>query len=227
MRLRQPRTLTFATDFAFPPFALRSKKGDLVGFDVDVAKAAAKQMRLKVLFVNRGVGSLVPGALAHRHDLAGSGLRATPRLREEACVSAPYLDANLAVLVGSPAPPGIADASDLGDKRVGVLDGSRAADWAKENLSGSTVVPMPTTDDLLAAIRGRQVDAAVDELAIARFAAKQSRAFAVASRITTDEDFVFVTSPDNGELVRRVNAALARLERTGTLTKIQRKWFGG
>ena len=227
MRLRQAGTLTVATDYSYPPFAFRSTERDLVGFDVDVVKAIADEMKLKVSFVNRGVGALVPGALAQRHDLAVSGLRETEELLQEACVSAPYLDADLGILVGSPETTKVAGASDLDGLKVGVLDGGRAEEWADDNLDGSTIAYLPTTDDLLEAVKQKQLDAAVADLPIVRFAAKQSPLFATAGRIETEEHFVLVAAPDNGPLIERVNDALGKLTRNGTKRKLERKWFGG
>ena len=57
MRLVQSGRMTVATDYSYPPFAFRAPDGDLVGFDVDIAKAVADEMKLEATFVNR---NLVP-----------------------------------------------------------------------------------------------------------------------------------------------------------------------
>ena len=227
MRLRASGYLSVATDYSYPPFAFRSNEGDLVGFDVDLLKAVAKEMKLEATFLNRGVGALVPGALAHRHDLAASGLRDSEKLHEQACVSSGYLDADLGILVGSPPPAEVSGASDLDGLKVGVLDGGRAEGWANENLDESTIAYLPTTDDLLEAVKQKQLDAIVDALPIVRFAAKESPVFETAGRIETGEEFVFATAPDQAALIERVNDALAKLRRDGTRRKLERKWFGG
>lgn len=224
--LRDAGTLTVATDVGFAPFAFREPDGDPTGFEIDLAHVLADRMKLDVLVLNRGTSELIPGLLAHRHDIALSAMRETAELRDEACVSSPYLDADLAVLTPRSDPHAIEDSSDLGGRTLAVVEGSRAEAWALDRLKDSTVASLPTTDDVLEAVSQKKAEAAVDELAVARFAAKESREFEVASTIDTDERFVIAAAPENGGLIDRVNAALAKLESTGDLSKLRKKWFG-
>ena len=226
MRLLTGGKLTVAADYSFPPFAFRGGDGDLEGFDVDVIEAIGRELDLEVDFVNRGTGALVAGALAHRHDLAASAIRADDSLRDETCMSIPYLDADLGVLIRAADRDAIGGVPDLGGKTVAVLDGGRAARWVDEVLDDSTVASVPTADDAIAAVRSGQANAAVDELAMVRFAVKSTPDLALATRIRTGESFVFVGAPDNAGLMAKVNSALQKLRRNGTLRKLQQKWFG-
>jgi polar amino acid transport system substrate-binding protein len=224
--LRDAGTLTVATDVGFAPFAFRDPAGKPVGFEIDLAHALAREMKLHILVLNRGTSELITGLLAHRHDLALSAMRETPELSDETCLSSSYLDANLGIVVPNPDPHEIGGVSDLKGQTVAVLERSRAEAWALDHLKRSTVASLPTTDDVLEALVQKKADAVVDELAVARFAAKESRSFKVATKIETEERFVTAGAPDNGGLIERVNAALSKLESNGTLPKLRRKWFG-
>lgn len=226
VRLVSAGRLTVAADYSYPPFAFRGRDGDLVGFEVELVKLIAKEMKLEASFVNRGASALVTGVLAHSHDVSASGLRATDGLREQTCLSSSYLDADLGVLVAKTKREDIGGADDLGGRTVAVLDGSAAEDWGLENLDRSTLASLPTTDDLLTALRQDRADAVVADLPFARFSQMQSRDFTVAARLDTGEEYVFAAAPDNAPLVRGIDDAIARLQANGRLGKVRTKWFG-
>ncbi len=226
VRLTTPGKLTVAADYSYPPFAFRSRDNDLIGSEVDVAKAIAAELKLEAAFVNRGTGALITGLIAHRHDIAASGFRDSTRLQEEACPSAPYLAADLGVLVWETNPQAIASVDDLAGRKVSVLNDSDAEDWALDHLDSSTITSLPTTDDLLTALQQGSSDAVVADLPFARFSAQESDAFRVAATAGTGEDYVLVGAADNGPLMESVDAALGRLREKGTLRKIEEKWFG-
>ncbi len=225
--LRQRATLTVAADLTYPPFAYDRPGKIAAGFEADLVRAVAKELKMDVVIVNRATSALVPGLLGHRHDIAAAGLLDMDELREETCVSAPYLVADLALLVPSPDPLGVSEPGDLDGERVGVLRGSRAEDWAREHMGGSDIRTMPADADLIEALKERTIDGVVEELAVARYAVTQSKKLKVASVITTGRQYVMAAAPDNGALMKRIDRALARLEKNGKLAKIRTKWFGG
>jgi ABC-type amino acid transport substrate-binding protein len=225
-QLRSPGMLTVASDLTYPPFAYDRPDKIPAGFEADLVRALAKDLKLDVLIVNRATSAVVPGLLAHRHDIAAAGLHDTEELRGLACLSSPYLDADLGVLVPSPDPHAVSEAGDLDGRPVGVLDGSNSERWAREHLLESKVVAFPADADLLAALEDRRVDGVIEELPAARYATTQSRRVAVAAVIETDEQYVLAAAPDNGALIARLDRALAKLETSGRLAKLKTKWFG-
>jgi polar amino acid transport system substrate-binding protein len=227
VRLVSSGKLTVAADYSYPPFAFRSRDNDLIGFDVDVAKVIAKELKLDATFVNRGAGAQIPGLIAHRHDIAISGLRVTPTVRDEACATEPYLDAGLGVLVWETNPQEIASIDDLDGMKVAVLDDSAAEDWALDHLDGVALTALAATDDLLSALQKGEVDAVIADLPFVRFSAKESPAFRHAATADTGGNYVIVGAEDNGPLVAGIDEAIERLRKNGTLRKLEEKWFGG
>jgi ABC-type amino acid transport substrate-binding protein len=224
--LRQKGTLTVAADLTYPPFAYDRPAKDPAGFEADLLRAIGKQLKMDVLIVNRATSALVPGLLGHRHDVAAAGLLDTDELREQTCVSASYLEADLALVVPAPDPRALRGPDDLDGLKVGVLRGSRAEDWARENIGGSDIRTMPADTDLIDALEERSVDGVIEELAVARYAATHSKDVQVASVIATDRQYVMAAAQDNGALMKRIDRALAKLEANGKLAKIRTKWFG-
>lgn len=226
IQLRQSGTLTVAADLSYPPFAYRNAKGDPVGFEVELLRIVARELKVKATFINRGSAALLPGLLTHRYDIAASGFRDTGELRGVACLSRPYLAADLAMLALSPPLHEVRGIGDLEGRNVGVLKHGRGASWARTNLPRSKIVTLPAPDDLLESLRSGRLDAVIDELAFARFAATRSAAFRVATRIETAEKYVFATAPDNGAMMAKIDQTLVRLRTARRLGRLELKWFG-
>jgi ABC-type amino acid transport substrate-binding protein len=224
--LRQSGSLHVGVDLSYPPFAFESEDGEPEGLEVDLLEAVAKEARLELSLRRRTAASLIPELLTHRFDLAASGLRDTDDLRNETCISQPYLGADLALLAPSPDPHSIGDVGDLEGRKVGVVEGSRAADWAREHLGQSTIETLGAPDDLLTAVRERTVDAVIDDEALGRFVQSRSNDLVLVDEIATGESHVLVAHPDNGALIAVVDAALQDMKEDGRLSRLEKKWLG-
>lgn len=62
----------------FVPWAMRDKQGELVGFEVDVARRLAKDAGLKVEFIPTAWDGIIPALLAGKFDVIIGGLSITP-----------------------------------------------------------------------------------------------------------------------------------------------------
>jgi Na+/H+-dicarboxylate symporter/ABC-type amino acid transport substrate-binding protein len=81
------------------PFAFFNARGDLVGFDIDLAHRLAREMRVRLAFVPAGRPEL-PRLLADGYcDLAMSGVVITTLRAREMLFSESYLDETLALIV--------------------------------------------------------------------------------------------------------------------------------
>lgn len=228
VRLIREDVLTVGTDFAYPPFAFdHPDTGDPSGFDVELGQAVAEQLGLKILLVNRTAAALVPGLLAHRHDLAASALIATPELESEVCLSEPYLQADLGLLTRSGDPPAVTGTDDLEGRTVAVVEGSRGHAWVRDNAGPEvSITPFPASEDLPAAVLAGEADASVDDLPVVEYAAVRSEDLAVVGEIETGDHYVLATAPDNRGLVELVDEALMGLRENGRLEALLGKWFG-
>jgi polar amino acid transport system substrate-binding protein len=220
--------LTVGTDFANPPFTFdHPETGEPTGFEVQLVQAIADQLHVKLLLVNRTSAALIPGLLAHRHDLAVSALVGSRDLQRIACVSRPYQPADLGLLARAGEPPSVSGTGALEGRSIGVVNGSRSEAWAQENLPPTArLVSVEASEDLLTEFRARQIDGVVDDLSLLRFRQANANDLVVVDEIVTDEDYVMAASPENRVLLDAVNEALRRLRANGKLKALRAKWFG-
>ena len=74
----------------FVPWAFRSKSGDLIGYEVDVAKKLAEDMGVKPEFVPTAWDGIIPALLAGQFDFIIGGMTITPARNLTVNFTAPY-----------------------------------------------------------------------------------------------------------------------------------------
>jgi polar amino acid transport system substrate-binding protein len=81
----------------FFPWAMKDKKGDLIGFEIDVAERLAKDMGVKVEFVPTQWSGIIPALLTGKFDIIIGGMGITPQRNLKVNFSIPYDHAGMSV----------------------------------------------------------------------------------------------------------------------------------
>jgi len=74
----------------FVPWAMRDKKGELIGFEIDVATKLAADMGVEVEFVPTAWSGIIPALLAKKFDVIIGGMSITPQRNLTVNFTAPY-----------------------------------------------------------------------------------------------------------------------------------------
>jgi polar amino acid transport system substrate-binding protein len=74
----------------FVPWAMRSKEGDLVGFEIDVATKVAEDMGAKVEFVPTAWSGIIPALIAKKFDVIIGGMSITAKRNLTVNFTIPY-----------------------------------------------------------------------------------------------------------------------------------------
>jgi polar amino acid transport system substrate-binding protein len=74
----------------FVPWAMRDKSGELIGFEIDVAKKIANDMGVEVEFVPTAWSGIIPALLAKKFDIVIGGLTITPERNLTVNFTIPY-----------------------------------------------------------------------------------------------------------------------------------------
>jgi polar amino acid transport system substrate-binding protein len=74
----------------FVPWAMKNKKGELVGFEIDVAKQLAEDMGIKVEFVPTKWSGIIPALAAGKFDVIIGGMTVTPKRNMKINFTRPY-----------------------------------------------------------------------------------------------------------------------------------------
>lgn len=74
----------------FVPWAMKDKKGNLIGFEVDVARKLAEDMGVQVAFVPTSWSGIIPALLTGKFDVIIGGMGITPKRNLKVNFTIPY-----------------------------------------------------------------------------------------------------------------------------------------
>jgi polar amino acid transport system substrate-binding protein len=74
----------------FVPWAMRDTKGELIGFEIDVAKKVAEDMGVGIEFVPTAWSGIIPALLAKKFDIIIGGMSITPQRNLTVNFTIPY-----------------------------------------------------------------------------------------------------------------------------------------
>lgn len=210
-------------DPSFPPFEMVNEEGQVVGYDVDLARAIAEQWGVRVEFVGVGFDGLIDAVKAGRIDAAISAIPYDPLLTKDVRFSAPYFDAGWRIVVLRDA--SLRSEEDLAGKRVAVEWGSEGDVWARRlqrTQSDLALVLKPSLEEALAALRAGEADAAIVDGVIFQLYRKELRQV---GETLSHEPYVIVVAMQAHRLHEEVNTTLETLEKSGVLDSLRRRWF--
>jgi len=120
----------------FVPWAMQSKTGEWVGFEIDVAKRLAQDMGVKIEFIPTKWEGLIPSLLTGKFDIIVAGMMGTPQRALKINFTQPYDFTGTQVCIHKDYVDKIKTPLDLNNPAYTVLSrvGVTAAETAKKYL---------------------------------------------------------------------------------------------
>lgn len=215
-------------DDHFPPMGFRDEKNELVGFDIDLAREAAKRLGMEVEFKPIDWSAKEAELNGKRIDVLWNGLTITEERRANIGFTAPYLENHQIVIVAANSP--IKTKAELAGKIVGVQEGSSAVDAVKKDPAGKTLKELKQFGDNVTALMdlsaGRLDAIVVDEVVGRYYAAKKPADYVVLADNFGTEEYGVGVRKDDTELLGKLDKAMADMKADGAAAKISEQWFG-
>ena len=224
----ETKTLVVGLDDTFAPMGFRDDAGELVGFDIDLAKAVSAKIGYEVSFQPIDWAMKETELNSGNIDCIWNGYSITEERKTKVAFSTPYLDnAQLIItLSGSD----IASKADLTDKIVAVQKESSALDAVTaDDIAASIkeIVEFDTNIDCFMDLEAGRCDAIVCDEVLARYIIKQrgEDKYNILSDDFGKEEYGIGFRLTDSELVASVDKALEDLKADGTYKEIYSKWF--
>lgn len=222
-RVRAKGRLKVGIDATYPPFGI-AEGGDFSGFDVDIARAVAKQLGVEAELINASFDGVFPALQNGSFDVVISAVTITPERAQTMLFSDPYIAAGQQIVVRADSP--IAGIDQLKGRTVGVQINT-TAQFAMEQRPGVNIAKYNTIDLALLDLQNQRIDAVASDGPVLRYMISRTfQGLKTAGPEYTAEEFGVVLARGADDLRRAVNAALWRLEDSGEYNKIYTKWFG-
>jgi polar amino acid transport system substrate-binding protein len=217
------------TDAAYAPFESQNEKGDIVGFDIDVVKAAAQRAGIEVKFLNTPWEGIFNSVAQGDRDLLVSAITITPERRQTLDFSEPYFDAQQLIAVKNNSR--IAKFEHLKYLKVGVQNGT-TGDEVVAKLQGKdspNIKRFESTPLALKELEGGGVDAVVaDNGVIVHYVNNNpgSKFKTISDTSFASEQYGIAVKKGNTKLLTFINIGLADIKADGTYDRIYTQYFG-
>ena len=224
--------ITIGLDDEYAPMGFKDEQNQIVGFDVDLAKEAAKRLGSEVEFKAIDWNSKEAELKSGRIDIIWNGLDITPDRQANMLFSDPYMDNRQIVFVKAGNDQGIMSEADLAGKAVGTQAGSTAETYidGAEGLKDS-FSDFKTYGDYVSAfmdLENGRIDALVCDEIVGRYAmSKQGDKFdALNVTVGSVSEFGIAFRKDDTALRDKIQGVFDEMVKDGTAAKISEQWFG-
>lgn len=97
-KIIQKGELRVGLEPGYMPFEMKDKKGNIIGFDVDMAKQMAKSMGVKLTFVPTAWDGIIAALLTDKFDILMSGMTVTQERNLKINFATPYISVGQTIL---------------------------------------------------------------------------------------------------------------------------------
>ena len=216
-------------DESFAPMGFRNDKGEVVGFDVDLAKEAARRLGVKAEFKPIDWTKKKEEITSGNVDMLWNGCDITPERKEYMIFSKPYMDSRQVLIVKKGNDQGIYSEYDLKDKIVGMQAGTSSEIYIdkdiKKNFAEFKICN--SLQEGFAALDREEFDVFITDEIAGRYEITQNpnRFEVIEANVSPITEFGIGFAKDNTELRDKVQVVFDEMIQDGTAKKISKKWF--
>ena len=227
----EAKKIVVGLDDNFPPMGFKDEKNEIVGFDIDLAKEAAKRLGREVEFKAIDWNSKEAELKSGRVDVLWNGLDITEQRKENMLFSEPYMDNRQIVFVAKGKNVAIASEADLAGKAVGTQSGGTTEEYFTKNTAlKDSMKEVKYYSDYITAfmdLENGRLDAVVGDEIIGRYYISKhpDEIEAVETVIGDVSQFGFAFRKDDQALRDEVQKVFDEMKADGTVAKISEKWF--
>ena len=225
------KVITVGVDDGFPPMGFRNEKGELVGFDIDLAKETGKRMGVKFVFKPIDWDKKREELTSGNIDMIWNGLNITEERKAYILFSKPYMEDRQIFLVKKGKAEGIRSERDLTGKIVATQAGATSETYVEQNefiqRNAKEIKTYPKFTDAIAALKNGEIDTFICDEIVARYDILSSPGNFEIIDIQSD----FYTGigigfrKDDTKLCNAVQKAFDEIIADGTAKEISEKWF--
>ena len=220
----QAKDLTFAMEPSYPPFETTNEKGEIIGFDVDIANAICKEIQANCSFKSLSFDGLVQAVKQKRIDGAISAMDITEARSKQVLFSDAYYDSSASFI----ALKGKANLNTA--KNVGVQNGTTFQQYVVAEAKQYAPKAYNSIQDSILDLKNGRIDLIFGDTAVlADMLSKETDLTFVGEKVTNQKYFGnglgIAINKGNKDLVDELNKGLATIKANGEYQKIYDKWM--
>ncbi|SDI15466.1 polar amino acid transport system substrate-binding protein [Pseudomonas benzenivorans] len=219
--------LKIGTEGAYPPFNLIDASGQVVGFDIDIAKALCAKLQAECEVVTSDWDGIIPALNAKKFDFLVASMSITEERMQAVDFTEPYYTNKLQFI----APKGSdfkTDEASLKGKVIGAQRATIAGTWLEDNLDDVVEIKLyDTQENAYLDLSSGRVDGVLADTFVnwEWLKSDAGKGFEFKGEPVFDNDKIGIAVRKGDPLREKLNAALKEIVEDGTYKKINDKYF--
>ncbi len=212
-----------ATDATWKPFEYIDDNKNIVGFDIDVMNAIAKNQNLNIEFVDVAFDPLLAGMAQGTYDCAISSITITEERQKSMLFSDPYFVAGQMVVVQK------SNNTITGvDSLTGTV-GAQISTTGADLISSVPAATLKTYDEIGLAFQdlmNGQINAIVCDNPVAQgYVTKNPDKLKTVGGLATSENYGIAVAKGKTDLLNKINAGIKAIKEQGLIEQYSEKWL--
>jgi lysine-arginine-ornithine-binding protein len=225
------KKVRIGTEGAYPPFNSVSTSGELVGFDIDIAKALCAKMKVECTFIAQDWDGIIPALLAKKFDAIVASMSITEERKQKVAFTVPYYSTPGNFI--APKDTKLTDLSPAGlkGKTIGTQSSTTASVYLEEKYKDSEIKLYPTQDEANADLANGRLDTILaDKFVLYEWlektdAGKCCKFIGADLKDVNPEGTGIAVRKEDNELREALNKAIKEIVADGTYKTINAKYF--
>lgn len=214
--------LVMATNAAFPPYEYY--EGDkIVGIDVEIAEAIAKELGMTLEIEDMDFNSIITAVQSGKADIGAAGMTVTEERLQNVVFSESYATGVQVIIV--PEDSDIASPDDLEGKMIGVQEATTGHIYCADDYGEDNVTAYTTGANAVEALKTGKVDCVVIDNEPAKAFVEANEGIKILETEYVTENYAIAIAKENEDLLNKVNAAMEQLKEDGTIQAIIDKYI--
>ncbi len=213
----------------FLPWAMKDKKGELIGFEIDVAKRLAKDMGVKAEFVPTQWSGIIPALLTGKFDIIIGGMGITPRRNLKVNFSIPYDYTGMSIVANKELAKNFHSLNDFNNPDVSIVVrmGSTSAAAVKEYMPKAMLLQFDDESQAVQELLNGRAYAFVSSAPLPAFQALKypGKLFLPLKENFTKEPIAFAIRKGDFDSYNYLNNWITVVTAEGWIQKRKHYWF--
>ena len=212
-------SIRIITEATFPPYEFL-RGTEIVGIDVEISRAIAKELGKELVIEDAKFDSVIPSLISGKADIAAAGITVTEDRKAKVAFSVPYVSTGVVIIYKKATP--FLKGEEAKGKKVGVQSGTTSDTYCVDVLKQEPE-RFDSPSAAVAALKAGKVDLVIADIDPAKNCVKGEADLAL-SDFVTREDYAVAIRKGDPEFLAVVNKVITRLKESGELDAIIAKY---
>lgn len=227
--IKERGVLRVGTTPGYMPFEVVNKKGDIIGFDMDIARRMARSLGVELEIVSSAWDGIIAGLITGKYDIIMAAMTITEERKERIDFSDPYIVLGQTILIRKNDAAKFTSYKDLNAPEYTVASklGTTGEFATKRMLNKAKYVAYETEQEAVMEVMNNQIDAFIYDMPFNAVAVNQmgNGQLVHLAEPFTEEVGGWAIRQGSPKFLSWINSFLKESKASGEYNKLYEKWF--